>query len=292
MSFSERLISTLQNLEAGQWLVLQKANSQSEWIQFVCQGKAGFRLETKSNWFRGDDEQLSTEQTDGLLLRGWLPPTGSDQESDPISDPHGSPNFFVQLPVKLSQKKLSSLVAQTFIDVLAVNEPDGLMYEAFESSGTPLYIADLGLKSAANSTDENPELCKAVLALVKEITSIPDLCWDADSDIGPIGFGGIRTYVRIVEGGRYLRFYSPLMNGAYETLALLSKLNELNTVAGFMHLCLNGDCVMSVADVPASPLTTAHIAQVLANFMQVSDEFATELVAEFTDLESTIETMH
>ena len=90
----------------------------------------------------------------------------------------------------------------------------------------------------------------------------------------------------------YLRFYAPLMNGAYETLALLSKLNELNTVAGFMHVCLNGDCVMSVADVPASPLTTAHIAQVLANFMQVSDEFATELVAEFTDLESTIETMH
>ena len=76
------------------------------------------------------------------------------------------------------------------------------------------------------------------------------------------------------------------MNGAYETLALLSKLNELNTVAGFMHVCLNGDCVMSVADVPASPLTTAHIAQVLANFMQVSDESATEILAEFLCMDS------
>jgi hypothetical protein len=283
--FLERLEPTLKGLHPGQWVILQKKDSASDWIQFAHQGKAGFRVESKSNFYRNVDDQLTPEQVAGLVQLGWLSPTGSDEESTPENDPEGSPNFYVDLSVKLSLKDLDALVSRTFINIFGVSGPDQLLYEAYEVDGSALLLPALGLKAVTTDADQNASLAQSLLDVIREITGTPELSWDADGDIGPICFGDIRTFVRIVEGGTYIRFYSPLLNGAYETLALLSKLNELNTVQGFMHLCLKEDCVMSVADIAASPLVTEHIKQVLANFMQVSDEFATELVAEFVDEE-------
>ena len=281
-AFSDRLIGALQSLETGQWLNVQKPNSHSDWIQFDCQGRAGFRVEAKSNWYRSDDDQLTPEQIQGLLLLGWLLPTGSDLESNPVSDPHGSPNFFVQLPVKLSLKGVNALVARTFIDVLAIKEPDGLVYEAFESDGTTLCLADLGLEPVAGNTDQHPELAKAVLDVMKEITSIPDLVWDVEGDIGPLNYKSIRCYVRVVEDAKYIRFYAPLLMGVEATRGLLHKVNELNTVHGFMHLCLMPNLsLMAVSDVLSTGLVESHMAQALAHFMQIADEFAIELEAEF-----------
>lgn len=282
VAFSERLICALHCLEAGQWLILQKPNSHSDWIQFACQGRAGFRVETKSNWYRSDDDQLTPEQVQGLLRLGWNSPTGSDEESNPVSDPHGSPNFFVQLPVKLSLKGVIALVPRTFIAVLGVAEPDNLRYEAFESNGTALYLADLGLMTVTDNTDQNPELSKAVLDVIKEITSIPDLAWDDEGDIGPLNYKSIRCYVRVVEDAKYIRFYAPLLMNVEATKELLHKVNELNTVHGFMHLCLMPNlCLMAVSDVLSTPLVESQISQALAHFMQIAEEYAIELEAEF-----------
>lgn len=293
-NFLKKLVTELTGLEAGQWMLLQKLNSESDWVQFAAQGKAGFRLETKSNWYRSDTDQLTPEQVQGLLLLGWLPPTGSDEESNPVSDPHGSPNFFVQLPVKLSRKDLDSLVTKTFIDVLGVAEPDGLAYKAFNRAGNSVPLPDLGLKAITDSTDQNPELSQAVLDVIKEITSIPDLVWDGEGDIGPLNFKTIRCYVRVVEDSKYIRFYAPLMMFEDASTALLMKINELNTVYGFMHLCIMPTgSLMAVSDVLSTPLIESHMAQALAHFMQIADEFAIELEAEFgCDEASTSQQFH
>ena len=273
--FLERLVPTLKSLKPGQWLIIQRTDSSSDWVQFASQGKAGFRLETKSNWYRNDDDQLTPAQVSGLVQLGWIAPSGNPEESTPENDPEGSPNFYIDLAAKSGFKNLDALVAKTFAKIFGISNPDMLFYEAYESNGTSLLLPELGLKVAvATDTDQHENLAQALLDVIIKITGISKLTWDAEGDIGPIHFGSICTFVRIVEGEKYIRFYSPLMKGSFETRALLSKLNELNTVHGFMHLCRNGNCVMSVADIPASPLITTHIAQVLANFMQVSDEFS------------------
>ncbi len=281
-NFLKKLATELTALDAGQWLTLQKLNSESDWVQFAAQGKAGFRVETKSNWYRSDSDQLTPEQVQGLLLLGWLPPTGSDEESNPVSDPHGSPNFFVQLPVKLSPKNLDSLVTKTFINVLGVMEPDGLAYKAFNRAGNSVPLPDLGLKSIIDNTDENPELSQAVLDVIKEITAIPDLKWDHEGDIGPLNYKTISCFVRIVEDSKYVRFYAPLLMFSEASKALLIKINELNSAYGFMHLCLMPTgSLMAASDVLATPLLKSQIAEALAHFMQIADEFAIELEAEF-----------
>src|ERR1035437_1251838 len=94
VSFSERLIGALQSLEAGQWLIIQKQGV-SDWVQYAAEGNGKFRMETKSNFYRELDEELTLEQQELLSRIGWREPTGAD--STPASDPQGSPNYFLDL---------------------------------------------------------------------------------------------------------------------------------------------------------------------------------------------------
>jgi hypothetical protein len=122
-----------------------------------------------------------------------------------------------------------------------------------------------------------------VLEAVKELTD-KDWSFDEEGDLGPIYFCGICGYIRLVEDRPHVRIYAPLLHDMVPTHALLSRLNELNCVNGFLHLCLMpSGCVMAVTDVLASPFDTSNFANAFGNFLQVVDGFNSELQAEFGD---------
>ncbi len=277
-----KLVAVLKERETGDLLTLQAKDS-GEWIQVAVESRS-FRIEVKSNYFREDDQQLSFKQVIGLAAIGWSAPSGTPEQSTPESDIAGSPNFFMDLRVPLRLKALETVIARTFVEVFGVSSPDALDYEAFDAEGNSLCLPVLGLEPVVDSLDSNlnPKLPQLVLDVVRELTGIHALKWDDEGDIGGITLGGIVAYIRLVEDRPYLRIYTPLLMEAYGSPALLEKLNELNTVNGFMHLCLmpNG-CVMAVSDVLVSPFVTSHVANSLGNFLQIADEYATEIVAEF-----------
>ncbi len=285
-SFIKKFAAVLKERDVGDLLTLQSKKS-GDWIQFATE-KRSFRIEVKSNFFRNDDDQLSFEQVIGLAAIGWSAPTGTPEESTPENDIYGSPNFFVDVKAPLKQKFLEVLIGRTFVEIFGVSEPDALAYEGYDGEGNSLLLADLGLKTVTDNTDQHPELSQAVLDVMKEITSISDLTWDNEGDLGPLNFKSIRCYVRVVEDSKYIRFYAPLLMDVEATRALLHKVNELNTVYGFMHLSLMPTgSLMAVSDVLSTPLVESHMAQALSHFMQIADEFAIELEAEFGCNEAT-----
>ena len=145
-------------------------------------------------------------------------------------------------------------------------------------------LTTLGIRPVIYFQDSNlnPKLPQLVLNVVREITGIKTLEWDHEGDIGGITLGGIAAYIRLVEDRPYLRVYTPILMDAHGSPELLEKLNELNTINGFLHVCLMpNDCVMVVSDVLVSPFITSHVANALGNYLQTADEYATELIANF-----------
>ena len=280
--FVKKLAAVLKERDVGDLLTLQAKDS-GEWIQLATE-KSSFRIEVKSDHFRDDDDQLTFKQVIDLAAIGWSAPTGTPEQSTPESDIDGSPNFFSDVPVPLKLKTLEALIGRTFTEVFGVSTPDALDYEAYDCEGNSLSLPALGLEPVVNSQDSNlnPKLPQLLLDVVRELTGINTLDWDEEGDIGGITLGGISAFIRLVENRPYLRIYSPILMMAYGSLALLEKLNELNCINGFMHVCLMpNDCVMAVSDVLVSPFVTSHVANALGNYLQTADEYATELIASF-----------
>jgi hypothetical protein len=281
-AFSERLIAALQSLEAGQWLIIQK-QGEPDWVQYAAEGNYKYRAETKSNHYRELDQELSLEQQESLCRIGWREPTGSGAISTPANDPHGSPNYWLDLTLPVNASKLVSVTITTFTDVFGVSEPEGLLYEAFFSNGDSLSLPQLGLKPLITTRDNsrNPQLRAQLLGIIKELTGIGTFAYDADDDIGPINFGRITAFARLVEDEPYVRFYCPILDDAEQNPALLERLNELNCVYGHLHFCLLNGCVMGVSDVLIAPFLTSYVAHGLGNFLQICEEFGSELREEF-----------
>jgi hypothetical protein len=280
--FVKKLAAVLKERDVGDLLTLQDKDS-GEWIQFATE-KSSFRIEVKSNHFREDDAQLSVEQVIGLSAIGWSAPTGNPEQSTPSLDINGSPNFFVDVRSPIKLKTLETLIARTFIEVFRVSTPDALVYESYDCEGNSLSLTTLGIRPVIYFQDSNlnPKLPQLVLNVVREITSIKTLDWDHEGDIGGITLGGIAAYIRLVEDRPYLRIYTPILMDAHGSPELLEKLNELNTINGFLHVCLMpNNCVMAVSDLLVSPFITSHVANALGNYLQTADEYATELESAF-----------
>lgn len=279
--FVKKLIAVLRGRDAGDIVSLQ-SKSNGEWIQIAVQ-KSNFRIECKSDAFREDHELLTPKQRATVADIGWMAPTGSAEESTPAKDFDGSPNHFVDLPTPLRQKDLNELVGRTFVEVFDTARPEALDYEAFGADGDSLFLPELALKPEITCTDasQNPKLPEQLLAAITELTGVGGWSFDDQHDIGPIGFGSIRAYARVVEQSPYVRFYVPAVDDVEETPELLSKLNEINTVHGHLHVCLMNSCVTLVSDVLVSPFNKKYVAAGLANFLQVAEQFSIELQQEF-----------
>jgi hypothetical protein len=70
---------------------------------------------------------------------GWQIPTG-------VTDPDGSPNFFVDLPNPVDFKSLSEVATRTFRQIYGMRHPGQLQYKAFSSRGAQIRLPTLRLK--------------------------------------------------------------------------------------------------------------------------------------------------
>jgi hypothetical protein len=257
-------------------------------IQFVAQGEWGIRMETISNYYRDDQNQLTKAQMDKLNNIGWNTPTNNPDQSTPKNDPDGSPNYFIDYDVPADYEAIAQITIKTFVDVLGISHPGMLEYEAFDRQGNSIPIPKLKLMRRIELTEDAARnvLEQQLLETVKELTDLNDLCYDEDGEICGIAYGSATVAIGLLEERPYCYIRCPVLTDTESTFALLSRINELNCENGHMHLVLENNCVKAISEVLVAPFVSSHIAHAIGNFCQIADEFVEKLQAEFGDAEA------
>lgn len=93
--YAVQLAQVLNALEEDEYLVISLKNS-NRFVQFAGQGAHGMRVETVSNFYLPENQQLGAVQHDLLLKFGWSAPCNLPDEFG--HEPVGSPNHFLDLP--------------------------------------------------------------------------------------------------------------------------------------------------------------------------------------------------
>ena len=102
------------------------------------------RVEAASNaYIVPAQARLSPEGYVAMDQLGWQTPTVLPEG---ITDPDGSPNFFVDLPSPVDFKSLSELAIRTFRRIYGLRHPGQLQYKAFSSGGAQIRFPTLRLK--------------------------------------------------------------------------------------------------------------------------------------------------
>lgn len=275
--FQNNLAKTLEHLTEGQFLILSRKHS-SRCVQFSAQGSFGMRIETTSNAYLGEEEQIGSETHRALLSLGWKAPTGNLEESTPGDDPDGSPNYFVDFPQGTSCAEIATLAIRTLADIVGVPHPGQLEYESFDSDGHRIEHPSLGVKSSPLQKKPSGP-AEQLTDAIRSITGIDDLDYDDDRFLR-LTFGNIDILICLASGDApYVRILSPLLTKVKVTKGLLSQLNSLNAQA--KHLCFfaNEECIIAMTDIPACPIVASHVAAALNNFSKEASEAATLLQA-------------
>ena len=278
--FAERLASVLSGMEEDQFLIISDKNSK-RYVQFAAQGAFGMRAEISSNAYLPRPDHFSDGQMARLTEAGWLPPTGTPEESTPGQDPDGSPNFFIQCDAPIDAPRIAEQAVNALVEVFGIPYPGFLTYHAFDHDDNGLTFPELGLQhvSPADKHDRQ-KIAKRLLGLVREITSVDTLDFDEDGDVG-ISFDATTTFIRLVGNPPYARLWAPLMHGVAESPALLARLNALNASTGHLRFFVTEGTVFAVADVPANPLNRAHLTAATERFCEIANGMAQALQAEF-----------
>ncbi len=278
--FAGRLASVLQALQEDQFLVVS-AKKSSLYVQLACQGFYGLRMETTSNQYLSETEQLTDMQINMLADLGWNRP--AEEEEDEVRDkpPEGSPNFHIDFSTPVSFDGAAELAVKTLSLVHRIPHPGYLEYEAFDSDGNSIPIPDLGLKRMTRYATPDPQkMRQTLLSTIREFTRLSDLNYDRKGNIG-IRFGSVVTFISYMEKPPSVRFHSPLVTEIKESPELNARLNELNSGTWSMHFFHRNNTIQTVSDIPAAPFSADHIIQALTMFNEIADGMDDILAAEF-----------
>jgi T3SS (YopN, CesT) and YbjN peptide-binding chaperone 1/T3SS (YopN, CesT) and YbjN peptide-binding chaperone 3 len=280
-AFTQQLTGVLGALEEDQFLVITVKRT-NRFVQFAAQGAFGMRAETTSNDYLAPSERLGTRQIAALATAGWRGQTAGSGESTPEKDPDGSPNFFVEFDHPVPDKDVAQLAVHTLAQVLRVPHPGFLEYEVFDIEGNPILLPSLGLKRAARrpQAPDAANLAERLLATLRETMGIADLEYDEDGDIG-VRHGSIAAFVRLVGHPWYVRIHSRILSDIEEMPELLSRLNGINAQVRHLHFVAQNDGVYALADLPAEPFVSEHVASVFLYFCQIADGIDSLLQGEF-----------
>jgi len=153
----------LADLAEDDYLVLSHKRA-NYYVQFAAQGQFGMRAEAASNAYIVPEEALlAPDDYVTMAELGWRIPTDAIQESrpqvldltghlprilteNPVPDPDGSPNFFVDASYPIDFGVLSELAVRTFREVYNVRHPLLLQYKAFNRNGIEIRFPTLRLK--------------------------------------------------------------------------------------------------------------------------------------------------
>ncbi|HAF14085.1 MAG TPA: hypothetical protein DCK99_10380 [Blastocatellia bacterium] len=140
---TDNLALCLANLVEDDYLVISYKRV-NYYLQFAAQGQFGMRVEAASNaYIVPAQARLSPEGYVAMDQLGWQTPTVLPEG---ITDPDGSPNFFVDLPSPVDFKSLSELAIRTFRQIYGMRHPGQLQYKAFSSGGAQIRFPTLRLK--------------------------------------------------------------------------------------------------------------------------------------------------
>lgn len=265
-AFSVKLAVALEKLEEDQYLILTVKNS-NRYVQFAAQGSFGLRAETTSNSYLAKLEKLNKKQITALIDLGWSAPTGSPSKATQSNDPDGSPNFFVEFSTPFSSKKVAELAVKTLTGVLRVPHPGSLQYQAFDYQGEEIALPELGLKlekQAAHETDST-KVADLLLETLKEFTGINDFGYDADGDIG-ISYGSTLILLRLIEGGQYLRIFSPLVHEVEDDFDICTQLNDINASQLQIRYFYRNGTIYANSDIAVSPYVSEFVLKAFNHF--------------------------
>lgn len=279
--FEKKLAAVLARLEEDQYLVMSVKGT-NRFVQFAAQGSFGMRVETTSNSYLPNSDQLEGEQIAALLEVGWTDPTGTPNKSTPENDPDGSPNFFVEFAVPVPLKSVAKLTIQTFAVILRVPHPASLEYEAFEREGQVLTLPELGLKQTkrVSKDDQQDDLPTLLLATLRQHTGLKDLAYDGDSDIS-FQYGSAQVLVRLLSGAPFVRCYSRVLHDVEPNGAILSHLNDMNAREPMVHFVVRGDAIFALSDTCVAPFVADHVNLALSHFCVIVDGMDSLLQTDF-----------
>jgi len=142
-TFAQALAAVLAKLNEDDFLCLAVIDSDL-YLRFSLEWEFGMRVETTSNLFLDEREQLSTDQIADLMSAGWSSPNWTPDE---LIDDESElcPNYFIDLNPPISFQNVASLAVNTFAETLRVGSPKQLVYFAFDAEEAPLAFPGLGL---------------------------------------------------------------------------------------------------------------------------------------------------
>jgi len=145
--FGYRLVQVLQDLQEDEYLIVNLKGS-NRFVQFAGQGAHGMRVETVSNYYLPENEQLGEVQHDVMLKLGWNAPCNLPDEFG--HEPVGSPNYYLDVPRPLDFDRIAALTVSTLLGPLDADHPLDLEYGSFAESGEGIRWPTLGLRRAPN----------------------------------------------------------------------------------------------------------------------------------------------
>lgn len=263
--FASRLQNVLSDMKEDQFLVLNFKET-SRFVQFAAQGALGMRAEAVSNHFLSGREQLNASQIRALLKLGWRKPTGNAQQSTPEHDPHGSSNFFVDIPNPIDVAQLSVMAIRTLTEVFGVPHEGFLQYSAYDYAGNHFALQDLELKRETRDPKlKMGELADHLLTLLRDARRMRSLDFSDDGDIYLETYG-LPITVRLVGQPPMVRFFSVLLENVRPSRKVFEGLNNLNLNGGATRYMIHKQTVIAVLDIPAWPLQVDHLTSSLDRF--------------------------
>ena len=145
--FGWRLMQVLGALEEDEYLIISLKGS-NRFVQFAGQGAHGMRVETVSNFYLPEAQQLGEAQHDAMLKLGWNAPCNLPDEFG--HEPVGSPNYFLDLPQPVDVRQVAALAVSTLLGPLDADHPLDLEYRSFAESGEAIRWPTLKLRRAPN----------------------------------------------------------------------------------------------------------------------------------------------
>ena len=277
--FAQTLAAVLAKLKDDDYLCLTVQDS-DRYVRFSFEYDFGMRVETSSNLFLDEDEQLTAQQIVSLIASGWTPPNWTPD--DPILDENEEcPNYFLDFDFPISFDAAASLAVFTFAEILGIANPQQLEYFAFDGEEEAIELPELGLKAEELEEDGDPEaVSELLLETLKLTVGHNDLEFDEDGDIG-IRFDTALIFAGVNLEGAFVTFFSLLLTNVLETPALFKRLNDINAKEIMLRVFYKDDVIYAVADIPAMPFVGTHVAEAFGYFCDAANKLGTQLKTEF-----------
>ncbi|MCU0635163.1 MAG: hypothetical protein MUE41_09845 [Gemmatimonadaceae bacterium] len=152
-AFAVRLGDTLAALADDAFLIVDLPGDRG-YVQFARTGTQGLRVETPSNHYRTEPDDLSDAAIAELISLGWSGPThDAVAEAEGNGRPAGSSNIYRLWPRPVPYDEVAFFVVRTLTSVLGVETPRSLRYTGFSRSGESVPFPMLGVPSRDGTDD-------------------------------------------------------------------------------------------------------------------------------------------